>query len=36
MSTAASLITFDDFLEIPDTEGEKLELVEYFTDNVTI
>jgi len=28
MSTAASLITFDDFLQIPDTEGEKLELVE--------
>jgi Uma2 family endonuclease len=28
MSTAPSLITFDQFLEITDTEGEKLELVE--------
>lgn len=28
MSTAASLITFDEFLEMPDAEGEKLELVE--------
>jgi Uma2 family endonuclease len=28
MSTAASLITFDEFLQIPDAEGEKLELVE--------
>jgi Uma2 family endonuclease len=28
MSTAASLITFEDFLGIPDAEGEKLELIE--------
>jgi Uma2 family endonuclease len=28
MSTAASLITFEDFLEIPDADGEKLELIE--------
>ena len=28
MSTAASLVTFDEFLQLPDVEGEKLELVE--------
>ena len=28
MSTAARLITFDEFLQMPDTEGEKQELVE--------
>ncbi len=28
MSTAASLITFDEFLRMPEGEGEKLELVE--------
>ncbi len=28
MSTAASLITFDEFLQMPEAEGEKLELVE--------
>ena len=28
MSTAVSLITFDEFLQIREAEGEKLELVE--------